>query len=66
MTVNNNIRKIPRNQNTKLASVSNQGIRKLYCCAKLSTSFLLKAKFHYASWFEADSELVQAEILPII
>jgi len=24
-----------------------------------------KAKFHYASWFEASSELVRAEIWPI-
>jgi len=28
--------------------------------------FNLKAKFHYASWFEADSELVRAEIWPMI
>jgi len=27
---------------------------------------VLKAKFHYASWFEAGSKLVRAEIWPTI
>jgi len=27
---------------------------------------MLKAKFHYTSWFEAGSKLVRAEIWPII
>jgi len=31
-----------------------------------SVNLYVKTKFHYASWFEAGSELVRAEIWPII